>query len=334
MAFEKKVPEWNAAGSEPPASLKNSGFTAGYKPPAAYFNWFWHNMSEAVKELQGATPEDIGARPNTWLPTPEDIGAFGAFGLYSGTDLNSFTKLGACVIMNDAIANKPSASTGFGLVWNTRGYGTTYLVQNFYDAATRKMSYRSFTDGSWKDWKQIATTDYAVNKAGDTMTGDLHAYSGAASASFYADRDCSGNKYSANVGVFPEGLPYFGRRKDNSLQSYIILEADKLRFNSETAGIYSTVLHTGNKPSGSYTGNGSATSRTVAVGGIGEVLTITSDTGMALVTNRGAICLNRQTGALSGLKSYEVNYQGGVLTIATSSDFVNKSSLGYWYQVL
>ena len=52
MAFEKKVPEWGAAGSEPPASLKESGFQSGYKPPAAYFNWFWHDMSEAVDELQ------------------------------------------------------------------------------------------------------------------------------------------------------------------------------------------------------------------------------------------------------------------------------------------
>ena len=45
MAFEKKVPDWNAAGTEPPESLKESGFTAGYKPPAAYFNWFWNAVS-------------------------------------------------------------------------------------------------------------------------------------------------------------------------------------------------------------------------------------------------------------------------------------------------
>jgi hypothetical protein len=57
MAFEKKPPEWLAEGSEPPASLKESGFQPGYKPPAAYFNWFWHTVSEAIKELQtGAVP--------------------------------------------------------------------------------------------------------------------------------------------------------------------------------------------------------------------------------------------------------------------------------------
>ena len=52
MAFEKKVPDWNAEGTEPPSSLKNSGFSSGYKPPAAYFNWFWHGVSACLKELQ------------------------------------------------------------------------------------------------------------------------------------------------------------------------------------------------------------------------------------------------------------------------------------------
>lgn len=52
MALEKTVPQWDAVGTEPPSSLKTSGFTAGYKPPAAYFNWFWHSVSECLSELQ------------------------------------------------------------------------------------------------------------------------------------------------------------------------------------------------------------------------------------------------------------------------------------------
>lgn len=52
MEFEKKVPVWNAEGAEPPESLKNSGFQGGYKPPAPYFNWFWHNVSACLTELR------------------------------------------------------------------------------------------------------------------------------------------------------------------------------------------------------------------------------------------------------------------------------------------
>lgn len=52
MKFEKTPPTWNAEGSEPPSSLKTSGFQAGYKPPAAYFNWFWNKVSACLTELQ------------------------------------------------------------------------------------------------------------------------------------------------------------------------------------------------------------------------------------------------------------------------------------------
>lgn len=52
MSLEKTVPVWNAEGTEPPSSLKNSGFAAGYKPPADYFNWFWYNVSQCLTELQ------------------------------------------------------------------------------------------------------------------------------------------------------------------------------------------------------------------------------------------------------------------------------------------
>lgn len=52
MAFEKKVPQWYAPGAEPPESLKASGFQGGYQPPADFFNWFWHGVSEALTEIQ------------------------------------------------------------------------------------------------------------------------------------------------------------------------------------------------------------------------------------------------------------------------------------------
>lgn len=68
MAFVKKIPEWKAPGSEPPETLKTNGFQVGYKPPAGYFNWFMHGASEALKELQGMKPGDIGA------PTNEEMG--------------------------------------------------------------------------------------------------------------------------------------------------------------------------------------------------------------------------------------------------------------------
>ena len=52
MNFEEKIPDWDNVGVEPDAQMKKDGFKAGYKPPAAYFNWFFNRISASVKELQ------------------------------------------------------------------------------------------------------------------------------------------------------------------------------------------------------------------------------------------------------------------------------------------
>ena len=52
MPFVQKLPEWNKAGTEPPASLKNTGWQATQKPPADYFNWLQYTAYMALKELQ------------------------------------------------------------------------------------------------------------------------------------------------------------------------------------------------------------------------------------------------------------------------------------------
>lgn len=122
------------------------------------------------------------------------------------------------------------------------------------------------------------------------------------------------------------GNPVAGALRANTLMLYHLKN-----------GVYTKKAIYGehNKPNGSYTGNNSATSRTIDVGGIGELVVIVSNTGMALVTGRGAICMNRETGAVSGLKSYEINYDysTGKLTIATNNAFVN-SSQTYWYRMV
>ena len=52
MSFTHKAPVWNAEGVEPSEDLKNQGFTAGYKPPADYFNYMFNNYQKCIDELQ------------------------------------------------------------------------------------------------------------------------------------------------------------------------------------------------------------------------------------------------------------------------------------------
>lgn len=89
-----------------------------------------------------------------------------------------------------------------------------------------------------------------------------------------------------------------------------------------------------NKPIGSYEGSGSTASRTIEIGGIGNLLIITSNYGMAWVTQSGAITKTTSGTTLNTLAASAVKFVDGVLTIASNSSYVNSSSYEYSYQVV
>jgi len=93
------------------------------------------------------------------------------------------------------------------------------------------------------------------------------------------------------------------------------------------------VHHEGNKPGGSYTGNGSSAGRTIDTGGIGNMLAVTSVNALALVTPAGAVQFNSTTSAVNYCPKTEINFADGVLTISTAS-FLNTNGGIYAYQVL
>lgn len=74
MDFEKNVPEWHAEGTEPPTSLKQSGFEAGYKPPAAYFNWFWNRVYACLTEIRNKLKGHVESTSNPHGVTASQIG--------------------------------------------------------------------------------------------------------------------------------------------------------------------------------------------------------------------------------------------------------------------
>ena len=115
--------------------------------------------------------------------------------------------------------------------------------------------------------------------------------------------------------------------------------ADALVLQNKYYGVtnYYTILHTGNKPSGSYTGNGDATERTIEIGGFGghgELLAIrTSYAGRTvLVGEFGAVAIGGSS--YEGLTKDEIYFDGGVLHIKTTSARVNQNAQAYYYQVL
>lgn len=94
-----------------------------------------------------------------------------------------------------------------------------------------------------------------------------------------------------------------------------------------------TILHTGNKPSGSYTGNGDATERVIETGGIGRWLAIVNNStgGWALVNTWGGVVA--ESGSLRAFNRSEAYYDGA-LYLKTDNSSLNGSGKNVFYQVL
>ena len=94
----------------------------------------------------------------------------------------------------------------------------------------------------------------------------------------------------------------------------------------------------GRNPSGSYTGNGSTTSRTVDVGG-----EVNNASLLAIVSNQGTITLCAIWGSIgflcttsqvTGFYSNKCQFQSGKLNIASDNSHFNQSGVTYYYYVL
>lgn len=91
-----------------------------------------------------------------------------------------------------------------------------------------------------------------------------------------------------------------------------------------------------NKTSGTYSGNGSSTYREINTGGIGNILFITSQNRIALVTNHGFIAYTSgsDVGTYSQYLNQSASFENGILKITTNHTCINGSGLTYSYQVL
>lgn len=94
-------------------------------------------------------------------------------------------------------------------------------------------------------------------------------------------------------------------------------------------------IYTGatDKPTGTYTGNGSSTKRTIEIGGSGIMCIINSNYGVAMVTEHGAT-VKPSSGSQTVLDNQNVRFESGILTLSTGSTYVNAPSTEHTYQVL
>ena len=155
--------KWDNSGTEPSASLKQSGFTAGYLPPAETFNYFLHNHQVCIEELQekfdsidgnvGCGKLMEGKEVSPTYGTTVIAGTRSE--IYNDTRPRTFDQTSAEMIYNiQMICNEANSSAT--VTWNTR--------------VPCKAKYRHYTPTTnWNVYTEVTSTYEYKHSA--TITG-------------------------------------------------------------------------------------------------------------------------------------------------------------------
>lgn len=134
-------------------------------------------------------------------------------------------------------------------------------------------------------------------------------------------------------------------RNDNGHERYISISdktkkgflADSLKYVEKDGNNYAVknIFGEHNKPTGSYTGNGSTATRTIDIGGVGGWLGVCCGSYMiGIITQNGAMFFNTTNSTVKCFPVAQAKYMSGVLTLASADTFLNGNGNIYYYQVL
>lgn len=173
------------------------------------------------------------------------------------------------------------------------------------------------------------------------MTGNLYVDRGTLHGKMQVKRsNANGNVAMSEISVSPVtrnggwgGAQLLLTRDSAEIACLRLFDGNTLELVDLIAGTYKSIFHTGNKPSGGYTGNGSATARTIDTGGIGEAIIIYSGYGIAIVTRRVTLIADG-SGAKAVASSGIGAFSAGTLTLLTTDTVINANGVTYYYQVL
>ena len=316
----------------------------------------WDDMRSNVEALfnelvtlivDGVVPIDKGGTGAT--NRTDALGSLAAVGTMINTAnysyLGEITTNGVYQVSTTHPDN-PQNSSNYGilLVFQINGY-TQQFYQSINDTDSRRFYVRTSGDGgsTWGDWINLADASKFLPLTGGTLSGNLTINKGVNWNQIYINTEDANMRSSIHVGNSSDSsfMDFqLSNDYDNSswsrelliFRSYINGNPPLLHILNTKTGKEYNIFGEHNKPSGSYTGNGSATRRTIETGGIGKVLAIYSANGSAIVTPHGAIFFYSST--VTSLGSSSIAFKNGVLSLATSNTIVNQNGIVYGYQVL
>lgn len=131
-------------------------------------------------EWGSVTAADVGARPDTWMPTAADVGAVGDVVRVTtaGTDLDDYTTTGLYYFSNKHTpTNAPAGVNGWLMV--LQGDQGTVAKQIWYrhgtansnDSQTFVRTQTSLNSTNWSSWKRFYTDDMITASTTDITAG-------------------------------------------------------------------------------------------------------------------------------------------------------------------
>lgn len=192
--------------------------------------------------------------------------------------------------------------------------------------------------------KPTAVDVGALPISGGHATGNITVEK--ASSPAYSLRNTSNGRHSYFVMPDGDGSVTIANRVDDANRNQLIISPETSTVDNALmlywvingSGTVYKVHHAGNKPIGSYSGNGSSTQRTISTGGIGRVLFVWSSYSFGFVTPAGAMFYRSGNG--TSYDSDTIRFSNtatdaeGILVIKGNHANYNSSSYTYYYQVL
>lgn len=170
-------------------------------------------------------------------------------------------------------------------------------------------------------------------KTGGTMEGVLWTGNGSENGYGYINSNDNliqlGSTNAVKDATFSRSLELFNSNYQANVARALHIADSK---GDETA--YYLIHGEHNKPTGSYTGTGSADVRYIKTGGIGRIIVITSIKGTAILTTTGGLTFNSL--GVNGVidTAVKLNSTNGEIMLATTNMFFNEVDLVYTYQFL
>lgn len=312
-------------------------------PDITVLNQNFDIIDEKLNEHDNLTASDVGARPDTWMPTASQVGALSDKG---GTLSGNLKLLRG---NSPTIEMKVLSDNGYTSMYQ---HGGTFTTSSGMSSDSDE-SFMVLTKPSEDDDSSIFRIGRTINNSSKyyklygehnkPTASDVGALPLDGSVAMSGALNISNNSlltaYTYNNLAYAE---FQAKKTGDTQKSWVQLNANDdllsgivfLHTNSSGASAGYKLHGEHNKTRGNYTGNGSATSRTVDTKGLGNSLLIWSEEGYCLVSTHGAIIKAHSGSTVSGLAYTDVAFAEGVLTIASTSNYVNENGMIYYYQLL